>query len=410
MQLTNDKKLEVDPVNMQTPNTEQSSIEDAKNLQSVQYESKHTRFKKYMSKINKLFFIFVVLPTLVSTIYFGFIASDVYISESHFIVRSHNTQSTLTGLGALLRTTGLARAQDDTYTVNTYIRSRDVIPKLNQAFNLAEYYGSNKVDLFSRFDPLGLDNSTEALHQYLQKKVIVDMDMVSAISTLKVKAYTAEAAYEINENLLNMSEALINQLNDRARKDTIGFSNKLVLEAEIRVKESADNLYEFRLKHGIYDLNKQTEAQMQLISKLQDALIAVQTQLTQVKAVTANNPQIPALKARERALQKEIQLQMSKIFGTDNKTITSNVAEYERLILEHKLAEQQLTAAITSLENAKDEAQRKQLYLERIAQPNKADAPLEPHRLMNILATVVLGLLFYGVLTLFVVSVQEHQD
>ena len=393
--------------NMEITDKVQPLVEEIKKNNGVQY----TRLKKYLHKINKLFLVCVVLPALIATIYFGFIASDVYISESHFIVRSHNTQNTQTDLGALLRTTGLARAQDDTYTVNTYIHSRDVILKLNRTtFNLGEYYGSSKVDLLSRFDPLGLDSSTEALHQYLQKKIIVDVDIVSTISTLRVKAYTPEAAYQINEDLLNMSEALVNQLNDRARKDTIGFSNKLVEEAEIRVKEAANNLYEFRLKHGIYDLNKQTEAQMQLISKLQDALIAVQTQLTQVKTVTVNNPQIPALKARERALQKEIQLQMSKIFGADNKTITSNVAEYERLILEHKLAEQQLSTAITSLENAKDEAQRKQLYLERIAQPNKADAPLEPYRLMNILATIVLGFLVYGVLSLFVVSVKEHQD
>ena len=232
--------------NMQITDKEQSSVEDIKKTDGVQ---KYTRLKNNLHKINKLFLVCVVLPTLIATVYFGFIASDVYISESHFIVRSHNTQNTQTGLGALLRTTGLARAQDDTYTVNTYIRSRDVIPKLNKTFNLGEYYGSSKVDLLNRFDPLGLDNSAEALHQYLQKKIIVDVDMVSTISTLRVKAYTPDAAYQINENLLNMSEALINQLNDRARKDTIGFSNKLVWEAEIRVKEAANNLYEFRLKH-----------------------------------------------------------------------------------------------------------------------------------------------------------------
>ena len=38
--------------------------------------------------ISPLFLFTVVVPTLVAILYFGFFASDVYISESRFVVRS----------------------------------------------------------------------------------------------------------------------------------------------------------------------------------------------------------------------------------------------------------------------------------------------------------------------------------
>ncbi|OYX92442.1 MAG: hypothetical protein B7Y74_12115, partial [Novosphingobium sp. 35-62-5] len=39
-------------------------------------------------KKRRWFLLAVILPTLLATLYFGFIASDVYISESRFVIKS----------------------------------------------------------------------------------------------------------------------------------------------------------------------------------------------------------------------------------------------------------------------------------------------------------------------------------
>ena len=49
--------------------------------------------------------IFVIIPTALSVIYFSFIASDVYISESRFVVRSPDKPAQ-TGLGVILKRFG----------------------------------------------------------------------------------------------------------------------------------------------------------------------------------------------------------------------------------------------------------------------------------------------------------------
>ena len=57
-------------------------------------DSPQTVRKPLWQRINKLFLVVVVLPTLVSSLYFGLIASDVYISQSKFVI--YNPLSTST--------------------------------------------------------------------------------------------------------------------------------------------------------------------------------------------------------------------------------------------------------------------------------------------------------------------------
>jgi capsular polysaccharide transport system permease protein len=128
-----------------------------------------------------------------------------------------------------------------------------------------------------------------------------------------------------------------------------------------------------------------------------------------VRALSRSNPQIPALEQRAAAIQRAIDNETAKVAGGD-RSLSVKSAEYERLALERSLAEKQLATALSSLELARNEAQRKQLYLERIVQPSKPDVAMEPRRLRNILATFLLGLVAWGILSMLVAGVREHQD
>ena len=362
---------------------------------------------QWLQKIKPMFWVVVAVPTLLSSIYYGFIASDIYVSESQFVVRSPKNAASLTGIGAFLQSAGFARSSDDTYTVHAYMRSRDALNELNKGDALLLHYGNKNADWISRFNSVGLPSSIERLFQYFQSKVVLDLDTASSISTLKIKAFTADFALQNNEQLLQIGENLINQLNARGRQDLIGYAEQEVRIAEQRAADAAKALNTYRIRNNVFDVKEQAQMQAQLISKLQDELIAVKTQLAQVRAVTPENPQIPALMARELSVQKQINIEMAKVLGGGT-SIASKTADFERLTLDNKLAEQQLAAAITALNNANAEAQKKQLYLERIVQPNKPDIAIEPQRLRNVLATLVISLVIYGVLKLLLSSVREH--
>ncbi|MEQ1517640.1 MAG: capsule biosynthesis protein, partial [Usitatibacteraceae bacterium] len=63
-----------------------------------------------------------------------------------------------------------------------------------------------------------------------------------------------------------------------------------------------------------------------------------------------------------------------------------------------------------ALETAKSEALRKQLYLERLVQPNLPDKAEEPRRIRSVMTVLLLGLVAWGVISLLVASVREHTD
>ncbi len=355
-----------------------------------------------------LLWLTVIIPTVASTVYFGSIASDVYISESSFVVRSPKNQSSLTGFGALLQSTGFSRSQDDAYTVQEYMRSLTALEQLQQTIPVKSFYDS-KGDILSRFNGFGLNDSQEAFFRYFKDHLSIDLDSVSGISTLKVRAFDAAEGQLVNQKLLDMGEELINRLNERARKDTLEYATQAVQEAEKNVSDTADALTKYRIKNKIFDLPAQSGVQLSLISSLKSELIRVETQLAQLLSITPENPQVEALEMRQKSLRKEIEQQSKSLSGSNN-SIATQTAEYQRLVLANELAQQQLTAAMTSLQNTRGEADRQQLYLEVIDKPSKPDWALEPYRLYNILATFIIGLMLYGVLGLLVASIREHKN
>ncbi|WP_296910689.1 hypothetical protein [Polaromonas sp.] len=364
--------------------------------------------KKRLSRVNRLFLLTVFLPTVLATIYFGLIASDVYVSESRFVVRSPDKQMG-SGLGALLKGAGFSRAQDDSYTVHDYVLSRDALKEINDKLGVGKAFSSSQVDLFSRFGGLDFDVSFEALHRYYQKKVEMLQDSVSSISTLTVRAYTAQDAVGINQKLLELSEALVNRMNERGRQDLIRSAALEVSNAETKAKAAGLALSAYRTAKGVVDPERQATAQLQQIAKLQDELIATKTQLAQLKAFTPQNPQIPAMQLRAKTLQSEMDIETGKVTG-DGRSLSNKAADYQRLALEREFADKQLGSAMASLELARNEAQRKQVYIERIVQPSQPDLAMEPRRLRSILATFVLGLVAWGILSMLLAGVREHQD
>ena len=84
------------------------------------------------------------------------------------------------------------------------------------------------------------------------------------------------------------------------------------------------------------------------------------------------------------------------------------VMAQQRLALEKTFAEQQLATAMTAMEQSRIEAIRKQVYIERITQPVKPDYAVLPERVKGIMTTLVLSLVFWGILMLLIAGVKEH--
>jgi len=358
---------------------------------------------------NPIFVMTVAIPTVLAVIYYGLIASDVYISESRFVVRSPQRPVSSGIFGEILQGTGITRSQDDTYSVRDYILSRDALQELDEKLGVKNAFSSHAVDVFNRFPGLGWDTSFEEFYRYYGKHVGVEYDPVSSITILTVRAYTAKDAKKINDLLVQMSERLVNTLNDRSRQDLIRFSEEEVRIAAEKAKDASAALFAFRSKHSIFEPDKQAAIQLEGVAKIQEGLISTEAELAQLQRLSPNNPQIGALEGRADTLRKAMATEASKVTNGSG-SFSAKAPTFERLALESTFADKQLGSALAGLETARSEAIRKQLYLERLVQPNLPDKAMEPKRIRSTITALMLGLIAWGVLSLLVASIREHLE
>lgn len=355
---------------------------------------------------DRLFVATVVVPMILSVLYFGILASDIYVSESRFVVRSPEKQAP-TGLGAILQTAGFSSGGDEVFAAQSFAVSRDALRAINGKDAFERAYSRPEIFWLDRFNPTGFWGSFEDLYQYFEGKVEVKNDSTTSITTLTVRAFTAEDSRKFNSQLLELAEARVNKLNTRGSQDLVRYASQEVAKAKAQAQSTAIALAAYRNRSGIVDPEKQADVQMQMVSKLQDSLIASKTELAQLQRYAPQNPRIPVVRTQIASVQREIDNELGKVAGSRG-SLAASAVEFQRLMLENEFADKQLAAAFTSLEQARSEAMRKQAYVERLVQPNLPDAPTEPHRLRAMLATLILGLLAYFILRMLFAGVREH--
>ena len=354
------------------------------------------------------FLLAVVLPTLLAALYYGLIASDIYISESRFVIKSPDQKRGQTStLANLVQTTGLSGGQEQTNEVLTYVRSRDALKALQKAVDIRGKFSTPEADALSRFPQPFSDRSFESLFKYYGKRVDARLDSETSTALIKVQAFTPQDAYLINRELLDLSEALVNKLNGRAQSKGIIEAQKQVELATQRARAARVALSQYRNAQALIDPSKQAVGVLEIANTLTAERAALQAQLDLMQRLTPNNPSIPALRNRISAIGTQIASQYSRVVGNGS-GIASKLGGYENLLVEQEFATQSLNAASAALVQARAEAQRQQFYLERVVDPNVPDTPLLPKRLLNVLVVFAAASCLYFIAWMFMVGVLEH--
>lgn len=352
------------------------------------------------------FLLVVVLPTLLTGIYYFGFAADQFVSEARFVVRS-SSRTAPSGIGSFLTNVGITRSQDDTFPVNDFIMSRDAAKLLVDNQQLRAILSRPEADAIARFPNFYSHDTFEDLYKAYKDFVGVTLDTSSGISALTVRAFRAQDAQTVANALLGDAEALVNRMNARARHDAITVAQSEVDRAERRVADVQAALTKFRTVQNTLDPTKASTGLLELIGRLSQESANSKAQLSELLRTSPQSPQMPGLRNRIGALDKQIAEEQRKIVG-DNTSIATSLGDYERLLLSREFADKSLSSAIGSLETARAEAQRQQLYLERVVEPNLADASLYPKRYRSTVTVLLACLLIYAIGWLLLAGVREH--
>ena len=359
-------------------------------------------------RLRSWFTLVVLVPIALSIIYYGFIASDQYISESRFVVKGRSDRpNPMGGLAGIMQVTGMTPGQEQTREVIDYIGSRNALQALQRYENIRAKFMMPSIDAFSRYPAFWQEDRFENLFPYYKKKVTTKLDSETGLAVLTVKAFTPTDARDINSTLLNLSEALVNQLNAKSRTKAIDEAEKRVTEAQSRVRTARIALSAYRNDQQLVDPLKQATGVLAISDQLIAERAALQAQLDLMNRVAPRNPSIPALRGRIAAVSSAIAGQNNRAVGGSS-ALSSKMGGYDNLVLEQEFASETLTAASAALEQARADAQQQQYYLERVVEPNVPDMSRYPERLWQILTVAGAALCLYFIGWMLVVGIIEH--
>ncbi|MDB5662576.1 MAG: Capsule polysaccharide export-like protein, partial [Sphingomonas bacterium] len=336
------------------------------------------------------------------------IASDQYQSEAHFLVRTTDAGVT-GGIGVsqvLSAATGLSAAQSEAMSVSDYLTSHDVVATLRKRDQLVERFRRPGVDITSR---LSSDNPTpERLLGYYRKQVSVQYNTETGITTLKVRSFTPQDSYHLVRRLLELGESRVNFLNQRGYSDSIATSRRQLADAEQALTAVQLQLKRFRNAQSDIDPKASGQAQIELVTSLNGQLSTARAQLSAMGGlIDRSSPQYRAVAARVAALESQVAAQAGRLTGGGG-AIANDIGGYEDLQLRQAFLSKRYEAAATSLERAREQALRQQLYVVRVVDANLPVKALFPER-WRILATVVIALLLiYSIGWLIAAGVREH--
>jgi capsular polysaccharide transport system permease protein len=352
--------------------------------------------------------LLVVLPVCLAAGYFWLLAADRYESEARFVLRTPGRSIPKAELASLLQNSGASRASEDGFVVRDYLESRDAMTWLQHA-GLKAALAPARYDPIWRFPSPFSSNTEEGLYSYYRRLVTASYDSSTGMGTLGMQGFTPADAQRFAGSLLDAAEALVNRLNARAQRDAIVLAEGQVDHARQRAVAAQGALTAFREREQLIDPGQATLAVMETIAKLALEASQISVQMNELGQSSPNSPQITALRARRAALEAQIATERQRLAG-DARAIAPRIAEYERLMLEREFAEKALMAAMTAVEMARIEAQRQQVYLERVAAPGRPDYPAYPWKVLWCIGILVAGYMTWRIWRILAADALRHTD
>ncbi len=340
---------------------------------------------------------FVLLPVFASAFYLAIFASDQYAAEMRFAVRGGEQRASSDPVSSLMGVSTV-RVQDS-QIVAQYIKGQGMVEALERTIKLREMFAwPGKADFIFGFNT---SRPIERLVKYWWWQVDVEIDRLSGIITVVVRAFTPQDALAIAQNVIAASETLVNELTERSRRDALKQAQSELTLAERILQGKIQAMRELRSAEQILDPTKSSEALTKLIGDMRLETVKMQSDYeAQKQSVSENSPQMRVLAARIKAVHDQIRQLEERMTGTNpnqNPALADSMSRFDRLRVEYEFAQKQYVESAAALERARIEVEAQQVYLTTFLQPVLAEEALYPKRWWIMAAILSICLALWGI-------------
>ncbi|MGQ7271549.1 chain-length determining protein [Marinobacter nauticus] len=346
------------------------------------------------------------LVILTVVVYWGFLASDRYVSRAHIVLQSPEIIPSGLNVSSILSGTS---GSGDLLLLREHLQSVSMLQKLQGSLNLREHYSSPDIDRWSRLE--SADVPIEAFHDYMNKRVAITFDDYSKVLRIEVQAYDPETAQAITQALLDEGERHMNLMGQRLAQEQVAFIDKQVQTLEERLLSAREALLHYQNEKGLVAPTQTVEAIFSTVSRLEAELAVLRAQIKSQKTYQSiQSPTVRRMQSEADALAQQIEIEKAKLATTGGNALNRVSAEYETLQLKAKFALDLYSSALTSLESTRVEAARKLKQVSILEYPTLAQYPEKPERLYNIAVVTVFALLFAAIGQLVIAVIRDHRD
>ncbi len=354
------------------------------------------------------FCFLVLVPFFAGAFYYAFIASDQYISEARFAVRSVSSDSGQDSVDSGVLS--MASVSQDAYVITSFIHSTEILRRLTDKIDYRALFSDKRIDFLSR---LGNDASQEEILEYWDRQVQTNIDGPSGIVTLKVSSFDPATSQRLASLILTESDRLVNELSQRAKNDIISRAQEEVIRTEKLYQASLAALSQYQVSVGVLNPVQQADETVSLLSGLIAKKIELESRLFVLNSSKAqDSPTYRALTQQQTAIESQIEGLRATLTGHSGRN-DSNLAElfrkFSELETDRLLAQKLYEAAQQNLTAAQVEALKKAIYMVVFVLPELAQLSMYPDRVAS---PLILGMIMFVVwLTCALVwaSVEDHR-
>ena len=354
-------------------------------------------------------FWFVFLLCMLGAVYWGIIASDRYISESHIVIQQTQMPATQTmDLSSILGGTP-APNRADQMLLRDYLLSIDMLEKLDKKLSLREHYSDRRRDPISRM--WDKDLSTEWFYWYYLLRATVEFDEYAGVLVIRAQAFTPEQAHAITSLLVEEGERYMNDMAHRLAQQQVAFIEKQVEQVYERVMRARMAVVAYQNERNLVSPEGTAEYFSGIVNTLEGQLASLDTQRN--AALGYLNPESPTVTDFDlqiAAVKKQISKEQARLTSSNRRTLNRSVEEFQRLKLNAEFAQEVYKTALASLEQARVDAGRTIKMVSVIQSPTHPQYPLEPRRIYNTVVFVLVTLVIFGIASLMRAIVRDHQE
>ncbi len=201
-------------------------------------------------------------------------------------------------------------------------------------------------------------------------------------------------------------------MSSQVRTDSVRYARDEVENAEVRMHEVDAELLLARNQTGIIDVPKQVSLYLSRVSNIQQQVDLAEADL-QLRSRYLNRS-APGLKLADQRLRvlklalEDARSAISKPTGRQKQSLAQSANRLDQLEAYKQVAEKRLQGALMNLNSAESDAQRQQLYLERIVSPHLAEEASYPRLLKDGGEFLAFAIAAWGLILVLGFAIRDH--